>query len=179
MEKVAGIEDCPAAVATTFTGKSSRGIREIRDLLFRHDPQVRVEESGFRDVILVYTRLSREVLRDIITRYRPSAVARFVVSDLCLVLERPEQIDLLVDSIAELFRRFQGSRFYVECVRRGRFIESCHQLEALVGKRIHELGLGRVDFESPEYVVKIENIRNMFIVSVMRPGQDRLRRSLE
>ncbi|MEZ0290177.1 MAG: THUMP domain-containing protein [Sulfolobales archaeon] len=177
VEKVEYEEKCPAALATTFVSKESRGVRELRDILFPLDPEAKVVKTEFRDVLLIYTRLSREELKRVFVKLKPSSVARLFIADLCIILEDEKDIAKIIDSSVELFiSKHRGSRFYVDCVKRGRFIDKCHPIEAEIGSRISISGHGFVDYKNPDVLIKIEVINRIVLISIIKPEEDRLRK---
>ncbi|MEM0283565.1 MAG: THUMP domain-containing protein [Sulfolobales archaeon] len=173
------LKECPQALATTYVGKEDRGVRELRDILFPLDPAVKVEKSGFRDVILIYTKISPKDLKDLIFRRKPSSVARLVVVDLCIHLRSKDDIIRVIEESIKLFnQKCRGSRFYVDCIRRGRFVESCHSIESSIGREVALRGLGSVNYKNPECVIKIEVVERIVMIALMKPYEDRLRRNM-
>ncbi|MCC6030064.1 MAG: THUMP domain-containing protein [Desulfurococcales archaeon] len=177
VEKIKEERICPSAIATSYTGKAKRAVKELKDIIFPHDPEAEVLETRFRDVILIYTVLDKESLKNLMKKMRPSALARFVVADKCIILKNQDEILRLTDVIEDMFIKYRGAKFYVDCIKRGDFIDSCHRLETLIGRRLYEKNLGIIDFKKPDLIIKLENIDNMFLISIIKPKEDRLKRS--
>jgi len=170
--------NCPKAIATTYTGKTLRGLRELRDIIFLLDPSVKVETTRYPDVLLIYTSLPRDTLRKLIAEKRPSAVARVVIADVCLKVSKENYFDHILKKSIELLqeRKDLPIKFYVDCVSRGKIIESCRMLEIEIGRHVEEAALGEVLFRGSVKVLKIEAVDDIVILSLMDPDEDRLRK---
>lgn len=161
---------CPKLLVTAYTGKAKAAIRELSDLIYIYDNQAEIFETRYRDVILVYTKADTGKIYNLIRRRTPTGVARVVKVQSC-VEARPDRIS---EEAIKLFEGYRGSKFYVDCVRRGRAIRSSWELEKYVGAKILERGLGKVDFEDPDIVVKIEIIDSLALISIMDKYGDKV-----
>ncbi len=170
--------NCPSAIATTYTGKTLRGLRELRDIIFPKDPSVRVETANYPDVLLIYTSLPKEDLRNLLISKKPSVVARIVIADKCLRVSRENYFQQIIENSLELISSKTNTsiNFYVDCISRGRIIESCRVLEIEIGRIIKERGLGKVSFKNPSKVLKIEVVDDIVIIALINPKEDRLRK---
>ncbi|MGC9148352.1 MAG: hypothetical protein ACP5GI_02775 [Sulfolobales archaeon] len=170
--------DCPTAIATTYTGKTLRGLRELKDIIFLQDPSVKVEITKYSDVLLLYTSLSRDLLKKLINEKRPSAVARVVIADTCFRVSKENYFNhILAKSIELLMKKTDlPIKFYVDCVSRGEIIESCRMLEIEIGRYIEKAGIGEVSFKKPTKVLKIEVVDDIVILALIDPDEDRIRK---
>ncbi len=73
----------PSYIVTTKYGKELRAELEIGDSIYELDPDVIIERSKYRGVLLVYTKLGHEEFIKRLTMYPPTAVERVVRIDLC------------------------------------------------------------------------------------------------
>ena len=167
---------CPAAIATTYTSKTSRGVKELRNILFPYDPDARVEASRHPDVILIYTRIPKDLIKKIVSAMRPSAVARLVVADKCIKISRENYFSQIIEACIDLASRNTLDSFYVDCRSRGDVVESCRLLEIEIGRLLEARGLGKVSFKNPSRVLRIEVIDDVALISLMNPSEDRLKR---
>jgi tRNA(Ser,Leu) C12 N-acetylase TAN1 len=157
------IEKFPKLLVTAYTCKAKTVIREMEDLLYIYDPSARIVESKFKDVILVYTEIDAVELLKLIRRRTPTGMARAVKIDACVDTD-PDKIAL---KVIELFERCKGSRFYVDCRRRGRRIKSSWELEKYVGAKIVSNNLGRVSFRDPECIIRLEVVDEVTLISII------------
>lgn len=165
--------ECPRLLVTARTGKEAVLRRELEDLLYHLDPSVRVEPSGYRDVLLVFSPLPSEALFRAVMKRPPSSGARCVPVRLCVGASLG---DILAAS-REISRLLGGSSFRVECVRRGGFVGSCRGVEIALARALSSSGAGPPDPRGGSLVVKVEVVGGRALIGVVRAGGDRLSRS--
>lgn len=163
-------------VVTAKVGKEERARRELEDLLYRIDPGVRVIQTRYRDVLLVFSSIDSTRIFEEVRRTPPYSVARAVRIDKCC---KPGVEDI-VRACIELGRTMLSGkeRLRVECVKRGSAIQSCRAVEITVGISMERAGLATADPRNPSRVIKIEVIDDLACIGIIRPGEDKLHRHL-
>ena len=168
------MEEYPRLIVTARVGKEERAKRELEDLLYRIDPNVRVTRTEYRDVLLVFSREDSVKIFEEVRRRPPYSVARAIRIDRCC----KAAIEDIVRTCLELGRKLLSGRerLRVECVKRGSAIESCRAVEIAVGISMERAGLAIADPKNPSRVIKIELIGNLACIGIIKPGDDRLHR---
>lgn len=164
--------ECPRLLATSRAGKEAVLRRELEDLLYHVDPGVRVEPSGFRDLLLVFSSSPPEALFAAVARRPPSSAARCVPVSLCVGASLEE----ILAASREISRLLGGSGFRVECSRRGSSEVSCRGVEIALARILSSAGAGPPDPRRGPLAVKVEIVGDRAFIGVVRAGGDRLRR---
>ncbi|RLG89389.1 MAG: hypothetical protein DRO15_00565 [Thermoprotei archaeon] len=161
---------CPKLLVTVRTGKDSRGIEEIADALFPYDPQVKVATTRFKGVLLVYTNLTPHDAFRILNMTPPSVAERIVRVDTCVKTD----LETISNAVLKLLPNYSFETFYVDCIRRGRYVKSSHEVEKCVGAMIVSKLGKRVCISCADIAVKIEIIDDLTLISIMKPEEDRI-----
>ena len=160
---------CPKLLVTVRTGKDSRGIEEIADALFIHDPNVKVVSTKFRGVLLVYTDLSSSDAFKILSTTPPSVAERIVRVDTCVKTD----LESISNAVLKLVSNYSFETFYVDCIRRGRYVESSHEVEKYIGAVIVSKLKKHVCISCADIIIKIEIVDDITLISIMKPGEDK------
>lgn len=160
---------CPKLLVTVRTGKDSRGIEEIADALFAYDPRVEVISTKFRGVLLVYTDLSPDDAFKILITTPPSVAERIVRVDTCVKTD----LKAISNAVLKLVSNYSFETFYVDCVRRGRYVRSSHEVEKYVGALIVSKLKKRVCIPCADIVIKVEIVDDITLISIMKPKEDK------
>ncbi len=157
---------CPKLLVTTGKGKENQAIEEIINILFEYDSGAYGEKTVFDGVVLVYTSLNPKFALNVIKKKPTSVVFKVVPLEVCV----ETNLRNIVHEGLELARKYisKGDTFIVDCVRRGRFVESSVIVERTLGKAIAEELGGIVSFKNPKYIVRVEVIGKITGISVLK-----------
>lgn len=157
---------CPKLLITCPHGREERAIEEIMDILMVEDLNVECEKSKFPGVVLVYTSLDPLKAAKMLYEKPTSYIFRIVPVFKCVKTD----IENIVNECLNLAVKYMKSkcRFYVDCIRRGRRVSSSVEVERKVGIAIAERLKCTVDFENPDYIVKVEVVDEITCISILK-----------
>lgn len=161
------MKKCPKLLITSPHGKEERAIEEVFNILFPLDISVECEKTRYPGVVLVYTNLDSREATIKIKNYPTSYIFRVVPVDCCTYTS----IEEILKAVQNLSLEKLGSnkRFYVDCIRRGRRIPSSTYVEKVVGEYIVKNLNWKVDFQKPDYIIKIEVVDDLTCISKLTP----------
>lgn len=157
---------CPKLLITTSKGKEKQAIEEVVNILFEHDSEAYGAKTEFDGVVLVYTSLEPKQALNIIKKKPTSVIFKVVPIEACV----KTSLENIVRKALEIARNriFKGDTFVVDCIRRGRLVQSSVIVERTLGKAIvEELG-GIVSFKNPKYIVRVEVVGEITGISVLK-----------
>ena len=158
----------PKLLVTTGKGKENQAIVEILDILFECDQEAYGIKTNFDGVVLIYTKLDPFKALSIIRKNPTSVVFKVVPLERCV----KTSLNNIVNTGLELAKKRikKNNTFIVDCIRRGRYVESSVVVERTLGARIiKELG-AKVSFKNPEYIVRVEVLGEIACISVVKRG---------
>lgn len=153
----------PLVLVTTKPGKESMVEAEIADCLYRLDPSVKVERTGFKGVLKVYTSIPSRAAAKAIKRCWISHIGRAVPVD---VIVRGLDLKAVVEAAVELAKSVNGS-VAVRFVKRGGKLGSTTQVEAEVGKALKERLRLDIKLRDPDYEVRVEELGEEVLLSIL------------
>lgn len=156
-------------VITTPAGKEDQAINEVIDILLSLDENVKVEKTKYPGVIVVYSSLNPHDLARILYTSPTSTIIRIVPCDICV----KTSIKSIVKAVLNLTEKVFNSniKFMVDCIRRGRKVESSLDVEKYVGWEIVRKYGSKVSFSKPDYIVKIEVIDEITCIALLKPDE--------
>lgn len=160
---------CPKLLVTTGKGKEKQAIEEIVNILFEYDNGAYGEKTVFDGVVLIYTSLEPKDAIEIIRKKPTSVIFKVIPIEMCVKTSLEE----IVDKALELAKEYisKGDTFMVDCIRRGRLIQSSVIVEKTLGKEIVEKIGGIVSFRNPKYIIRIEIIGELTGISVLKRSE--------
>jgi len=149
------------AVITTRYGKESQAALEVGDLLYPHDPLVKIGRSAYGGVILIYSSLEFDKIITILRGSTLVHVRRIIRVDRCC----PSDREGLIKCVNEFLSNTPTKILHIKISRRGS-----------IKKYVNELrGAIKVVFDkSSNNVLHIEPINSKVCIGIMRVNEDRL-----
>lgn len=157
----------PKLVITCPHGKEQRAIEEVMNILLPKDINAQCVQSKYPGVLLVYTKLEPKQAALILRGNPTSVIFKIVPCEVCV----ETSLNNIVDAAIELARKYDvtGKRFYVDCTRRGRRVESSLTVEKYVGYALTRNLNCKVDMENPDFIVKVEIVDEIACIAIMKP----------
>jgi len=158
----------PKLLVTTSKGKENQAIVEILDILFEHDQKAYGIKTSFDGVVLIFTSLSPFKALDIIRKNPTSVIFKIIPLEKCV----KTSLDNIVEIGFQLAKKHirKNDTFIVDCIRRGRFVESSVIVERTLGAKIAKELEAKVSFKNPKYIVRVEIVGDIACVSILKRG---------
>ena len=157
---------CPKLLITTGKGKERQAIEEVVNILFEYDSEAYGVKTVFDGVVLVYTSLDPKFALNVVKKKPTSVIFKVVPLEACV----KTSLESIVHKGLELARKYisEGDTFIVDCIRRGRLVQSSVVVERALGKIIAEKLGGIVSFKNPKYIVRVEIVGEITGISVLK-----------
>ncbi|MEB3845542.1 MAG: hypothetical protein GSR83_00665 [Desulfurococcales archaeon] len=125
---------CPTLIVHHQAGKEYWAEQEIGDILLPHDPDVKIERTDYRGVLLVYTNIPSSKAYRLVTREILTSIDRVIPVEDCFIIRSTGDLERALNSITIRVRGF-------ECVRanislRGYLKERSLALDKEINKRL-------------------------------------------
>jgi len=163
-ERSSGSEP-PRLLITTVYGKERRVIEEIENVVLRELSVLPRCEVVYGGLILVYGGFDPRQALQTLSKYRLSFVGSVVPVDVA-VRASYECISRAVRELIFLQPVRRPIKILGVCRKRGRSIDSCSRLLKYIGEHLESLGIVEVDFDSYEYVIRIEVVDELALVTL-------------
>ena len=133
--------------------KESSAKIEILDCIFPVDYEAEFLESGYRGLLILKSnKINSDEIVNILKECPTAYVYKVIPVD--IIVE--SNILSILKAIIELVKEKTG-RIKIECHKRGKNIESAHELKVIIGEKLKELGY-KIDYKNPELILFINII---------------------
>ncbi|MCS7098101.1 MAG: THUMP domain-containing protein [Candidatus Methanomethyliaceae archaeon] len=146
-------------IVTVPCGKEKSAKLEILDCLFPKDHEAYFIEHKYSGILILESKLSSDELARLILNCPTAYVHKVIPVDAIV----NSNLDSIIEKIKELVKNKKG-KIRVDCRRRGRSIQSSHEVEVVVGRVLKELGY-TIDLKKPEYLAIINIIDEWTAIS--------------
>lgn len=146
-------------IITTLCGKEESAKLEILDCIFPRDYEAHFIEHRYSGILILESKLTSDELARLILNCPTAYVHKVIPVDAIV----NSNMDLIIEKIKELAKGGKG-KIRVDCRRRGKRIQSSHEVEVVVGRALKELGY-TIDLKNPEYLIIINIIDEWAAIS--------------